>query len=117
MNPCAVLSTEAELEAAVADSFEQPVVLLKHSKWCGRSQQIIEATLGELETLSQVGCRVLIVQNHRALSNVVARRFNIRHETPQVVVIRNGQVTWHAAHSQITGHALRRAIGIEARPL
>ena len=113
-NPCAVLSTEAELETALADSFERPLVLLKHSEWCDRSQRVIEAALGELETwATEIGCRVLVVQNHPELSDAIARLLKIRHETPQVVLIRNGQVTWHAAHFDINSHALRRAIGMQ----
>ncbi len=108
---CTVLSTDAELEAALVESFNQPLVLFKHSEWCGRSERVLEAALAELERVTdRVECRVLVVQTHRALSDAVARRFNIRHETPQVVVIRYGLVTWHAAHWQITGDALRRAI-------
>src|SRR6185295_5148983 len=114
-NHCAVLSTPTEFEAAVVDSFKQPLVLLKHSEWCHRSQRIIEAALGELEKLATY-CRVVIVQDHRALSDTIARRFNIRHETPQVVVIRNGRVTWHAAHSDINAPALRRAIALGVPP-
>lgn len=111
---CTVLSTEAELEAALSDSFERPLVLMKHSEWCGWSQRVTEAALGELERwATHVGCRVLVVQNHPDLSNAIARRFGICHETPQVIVVRNGQVTWHAAHSDITSHALRRAIRME----
>jgi bacillithiol system protein YtxJ len=111
---CAVLSTTAELEAAVADSFELPLVLLKHSEWCNRSQRVIEDALVELERwATKIGCRVLVVQDHRELSDAVARLFNIRHETPQVIVLRNGRVTWHAAHFDITSHALRRAIAVD----
>jgi bacillithiol system protein YtxJ len=112
VEPCGVLSTEAEFDAALSESFERPLVLLKHSEWCNLSQSAIAVARGELETWAkEVGCRIVVVQNHRALSDTIARRLGIRHETPQVVVIRNGHITWHAAHFEITTDALRRAIG------
>lgn len=116
-NSCGVLSTDTELKAALVDSFARPIVLLKHSEWCDRSQRVMGAALVELERwATQIGCRVLVVQDHRELSDAVARLFNVRHETPQVIVLRNGRVTWHAAHFDITSHALRRAIGVEVGP-
>lgn len=111
LNSCATLSTDAELEAALSESFERPVVLLKHSEWCSVSERAIEAARGEIEEWAKrIGCRIVVVQNQRELCDSIARRLGIRHETPQILVIRNGRAVWDASHAGITESSVRRAL-------
>jgi len=118
LESCEELSTVAEFHAAVAESFDRPVVILKHSVSCGRSEYAMETVFGELERWAQgaaqgvkdVSCRVVVVQEHRGLSDAIERRFKIRHHTPQLILIRNGRVVWHASHWGITDAAMRRAL-------
>ena len=110
---CVVLSNDADLETMVAESFTRPVVLLKHSEWCWVSQTAIEAARGELNGWAkQIGCRIVIVQHYPELSAAIARRLDIPHETPQVIVLRNGRTTWDASHTEITADAVRRALDV-----
>jgi bacillithiol system protein YtxJ len=108
---CTVLSTEAELDAALAESFTRPLVLLKHSDSCGRSEYAIGTALRELESWSErVGCGLVVVQDHRRLSDAIARRLGVRHETPQMLLVRNGRIVWHASHWGISDATVRRAL-------
>jgi hypothetical protein len=50
------------------------------------------------------------VQNQRELCDSIARRLGIRHETPQILVIRNGRAVWDASHAGITESSVRRAL-------
>ena len=115
---CEELSTVADFDALVAESFERPVVILKHSDSCGRSAYAMETVFGELERWAQgvpqgvkdVSCRVVIVQERRGLSDAIEQRLRIRHQTPQLILLRNGRVAWHASHWGITEEAMRRAL-------
>lgn len=50
------------------------------------------------------------VIGQRELSNWIAERFGVRHESPQALVVRDGQATWNASHSAITADALRQQV-------
>ena len=108
---CLVLSHEADIDALIAESFRRPVVLLKHSEWCNRSHAAIDVARRELGSWGkQIDCRIVIVQQHRAVAAAIARRLDIRHETPQIILLRDGQATWDAAHTDITAKAVKRAL-------
>jgi bacillithiol system protein YtxJ len=50
------------------------------------------------------------VQRARALSNEIAHRLGVRHESPQIIIVRNGQVVWDASHFSITADAVTDAV-------
>lgn len=111
LESCAELSTVAEFDTAVAESFDRPVFVLKHSDSCGRSEYAMHTAFREVERWAQgVRCRLVVVQDSRALSNAIEQRLKIRHETPQLLLFRNGRVVWHASHWGITDAAMRRAL-------
>ena len=85
--------------------------IFKHSLTCGIStaawrpfQQFVEqsAELGDDHA-------VIEIQNARPVSAEVATRFGVRHESPQALLIRDGEVVWHASHWEIDREALQSA--------
>ena len=84
------------LDRLFADSFERPVVLLKHSTTCGISS-------GVYREVSLVGSDVnlVVIQSHREISNEIASRTGIRHESPQAIVLIDGRPVYHASHYDI----------------
>jgi len=88
-----------------------PVVLYKHSATCGRSalaREEIRALVADSPRPLRVG--MIVVQSARAVSNDVARRFAVRHESPQVLVVCEGRAVWTASHFRVTADAVRAAI-------
>ncbi len=55
-------------------------------------------------------CYFVDVVGNRPVSQAVAEKTGVRHESPQAIVLRNGSVAWHAAHYSITGDALLDAL-------
>jgi monothiol bacilliredoxin len=53
---------------------------------------------------------MVTVQTHRALSNAIAQKLGVRHETPQALLVRNGRVVWSASHFRVTAAAVDDAI-------
>lgn len=51
------------------------------------------------------------VIEERAVSLALAERLGVRHESPQVLLIRDGRVDWHDSHHRITAPALAAAVG------
>ena len=106
-----VLSTLEDLDTAIAGSASRPLLMLKHSLTCGTSAYAHEEFE---EVLSEPGppvdACVVHVQPGRAVSNAIAERFGIRHESPQLLLISNGQVVWHASHHRITRREIAAAL-------
>ncbi len=52
------------------------------------------------------------MQYARALSNHIAETLGVRHETPQVLLVKGGEVFYHASHFDISTGALREAVDL-----
>ncbi|MEM7357326.1 MAG: monothiol bacilliredoxin BrxC family protein [Acidobacteriota bacterium] len=50
------------------------------------------------------------MQNARDVSNEIAQRTGVKHESPQALLMRDGTVTWHASHWSIQAEALQEAL-------
>lgn len=105
------LSTIEDLDAAIAASAFRPVLIFKHSATCGTSAVASE----EIDDLAAAvplpaDIYVLRIQSARALSNEIERRFRVRHESPQILLIRDGKVVWSATHYRVTAAAITAAV-------
>jgi len=86
-------------------------VIFKHSATCGTSAYAHEEILDLLaEGPLEADVYLINVHSHRATSNAVASRFALRHESPQVLVIRDGVLAWHASHHRVTSDEIAAAL-------
>ena len=115
------IETLADLDAALAGSTNRPILIFKHSITCGSSEVARE----EIEDLSleieregwPVDLFVVRVQAARAVSNAIEARMRVRHESPQALLISNGQVIWRASHFRVTATAMAAALRQHAAAL
>jgi bacillithiol system protein YtxJ len=92
------------LEGLSARSNETPVVIFKHSATCGIS------SIAYREMARVQGVVALVdVQSARGVSREIEARTGIEHESPQVIILRNGKAVWHASHSRIKADAVEQA--------
>lgn len=111
MNRLKTLPDTAALEAAIAESRQRPVVIFKHSRTCGISCEAYDALHTHLaDTAGDASYNVITVQSHRRVSDEAEARLGVRHETPQVIVLRDGVPVWNASHFRITPETLKRAL-------
>ncbi len=99
--PIIPLDTPDTLEQAIEASHTQPVLLFKHSVSCPVSASV-QAIVNRLSSDTDMTIYRLVVQAARPLSNTISERFNIRHESPQMLVLANGALHAHASHYSIT---------------
>ena len=100
------VSDRDDLERLFAASDEQPVVLFKHDFACPISVHAyheLAAVPGEVPLID--------VGRQRELSQEVATRMGIKHESPQVIVVRHGRPIYAASHWDITSEDVTRAAG------
>jgi bacillithiol system protein YtxJ len=103
MLPLHALSDLDELDAAIAESRQRPVLLFKHSRTCGVSCEALDELHAHVEDSGGAASYKLItVQSHRQLSNEAAALLGVRHETPQAILLRHGRPVWTASHFKIT---------------
>ena len=106
-----VLDSADVLEDVIVTSEERLVLLFKHSVTCGTSAQAYDELVDHLITCQHTTQYVIVtVQTHRDLSDAVAARFKVRHETPQTLLIHKGQVVWEASHFSVTAETIKAAI-------
>jgi len=96
---------DAALEELFERSNERPVLLFKHSNACpisAHAYREMEQFKGDVP--------IVVVQESREVSREVETRTGVRHETPQALVLRNGEVVWSASHFDITRDAVESAL-------
>ena len=100
------------LDAAIAESRERPVLLFKHSRYCGVSCEALDELTAHIESREGGGVsyKMITVQTHRPVSDAAAMRLGLRHETPQAILLRDGKVVWNASHFRITATQLDQAL-------
>ncbi len=98
------LESTADLDRALDQSRKLPVVFYKHSLTCGTSAFALDEVRAFLasETAARVAVRGVAVQTARAVSNELARRLGVRHETPQILIVTDGTVAWHRSHFRVS---------------
>ncbi len=105
------LSHLDDLDAAIAESRERPVLLFKHSRTCGVSCEALDELHAHVEeSQGSAAYKLITVQSHRQLSNEAATRLGVRHETPQAILLRDGRPVWTASHFRITKRHLDNAL-------
>jgi len=96
------------LDAAIAESRDRPVLLFKHSRYCGVSCEALDELQSHIDARGGSGAsyKMITVQTHRPVSDAAAHRLGIRHETPQAILLRDGKAVWNASHFRITASQL-----------
>lgn len=98
------VSNQEDLDRLLAASAERPVVLFKHDYACSISVRAYWDMAGVPGDVSLID-----VERQRALSQEVAARLGVKHESPQVIVVRDGQPVYAASHYGISREAVTRA--------
>jgi bacillithiol system protein YtxJ len=78
-------------------SFQKPQVLFKHSSRCGTSS----LALNRLERATEIpdaDFYLLDLIRYRNVSDTIASLFNVHHESPQVLLIKNGECHYEESH-------------------
>src|SRR5918999_2234422 len=101
-----------ELERALIDSHERPVLLFKHSFTCGISAEALDELRSHIDDSpsAAVNYAMVTVQTHRDICNTITERLGVRHETPQAILVRDGRAIWSASHFRVNAAELQKAL-------
>lgn len=94
------------------DSHNRPVAILKHSTSCGVSRMVLRQFEQEYNLQEdKMDLYFLDLLSFREISNKIASRFNVPHESPQLIIIKDGKVVYDASHGEISAESLKPFIG------
>ncbi len=101
------LNQMEQLNTIVEESGSRPVVIFKHSTRCGISRAVLKMferkyTFND----QQMKLYYLDLLQNRDISNEIAGRFSIHHESPQLIVIKDGMPVFNASHHSIDAELL-----------
>jgi bacillithiol system protein YtxJ len=94
------LTSSQQLEALKQKSQEQPQVIFKHSTRCSISS-MVKNRLDRGNQPKGTDFYFLDLIKHRDISNKISEDFNVYHESPQVIIIKNGESIYDESHSGI----------------
>lgn len=105
------LTSVHDVEALIERSRSRPCLILKHSTSC----PISSLAKNRLEMqwdipVEDMEVYYLDLLRHRDVSNYIAAEFGVRHESPQVLLIKDGRSVYDASHLDIRVDELRPAV-------
>lgn len=104
------VTTIAQLEQVMSDTASDPIVLFQHDPYCPISQYAYQQMRRLTYPISLIN-----VSQHHDLTEAIEERTGIRHESPQVIVLKQGDASWSASHYAITQEAVEEALQADER--
>ncbi len=95
-----ILRSVEQLEEIKSVSYLQPQVIFKHSTRCSISS-VVRNRLERSEISAHIRFHYLDLLAFRTVSSQVAEMFSVYHESPQVLLIKNGECVYEASHQGI----------------
>jgi bacillithiol system protein YtxJ len=99
--PWIALNSIDQLDAIAERSKGKTQLIFKHSTRCGISRMVMNQFVAAYDLDLNADLYYLDLLSYRDVSNEVGYKFEVMHESPQLLVIRNGVVVAHASHGGI----------------
>jgi bacillithiol system protein YtxJ len=100
------LTTEKQLEEIDKLSYTSEIkgiLLFKHSTRCSISSMALNRLERSLKISDSLPIYLLDLLDHRSISRHIAERYGVVHQSPQILIIKNGKCIYDASHSGING--------------
>lgn len=109
--PWIALNDLKQLSEIESKSKTKTQVIFKHSTRCGISRMVMNQFIDAYSlTEKDLDLYYLDLLSYRDISNEVAAKFQVMHESPQLLVIKNGVVVAQDSHGAINSINLQQFI-------
>jgi bacillithiol system protein YtxJ len=95
------LTDLGQLNEIMQLSHEKPVLIFKHSTRCSISRFALKQFENEFDLEGIVDAYFLDLIEHRDISNEIASRFGVQHQSPQLLLIKEGKSVYDVSHSEL----------------
>lgn len=97
------IESEEDLAQAIERSYQHKIAIFKHSTRCFISKTVLKNFEREIDNLDhELDLYYLDLLEHRVISNKISKDLEIRHESPQLIIIEDGKVINSASHEDIS---------------
>jgi|TARA_B110000495_G_scaffold113202_1_gene97941 bacillithiol system protein YtxJ len=105
------LELENQLTEFIELSKSKPIAMFKHSTRCSLSS-VVKSRLERAWNINDndIDMYYLDLLNYRNISNKIVSLFAIEHQSPQLIVLHQGKVLYHASHGEIDAGVLKESI-------
>ena len=104
------LTDVSQLDEIVENSNDKTIGIFKHSTRCSISRFALKQFENEYSLEDTIDLYFLDLLNHRDISNEIANRFQVMHQSPQLLLIKNGVAVYYASHSDIQAEVLEKYV-------
>lgn len=99
---------EVSFDEIEKESYKKPVILFKHSTRCSISRFVWNRFQQDYDIPNEKAALYFLdLLAYRSVSNEVAEKFGVIHQSPQIIVIKDGVVTYDASHDEIDVEKLK----------
>lgn len=105
------IQTSEQLDQIQEASFKKPQVIFKHSTTCSISKMAF-SRFERAEAPDSIDFHYLDLLNFRPISNLIAEKFQVHHESPQVILIKDGVCVYDESHYGIMMDELIEQAGV-----
>jgi len=105
------LTDMSQLNEIEVTSSTKPVVIFKHSTRCGISRMVLNQFEANADfDEDAVELYYLDLLSYRDISNEIADRFQVFHQSPQMLIVINSEAVHHSSHAEIVPSTLHRIL-------
>nr|WP_298999072.1 bacillithiol system redox-active protein YtxJ [uncultured Allomuricauda sp.] len=108
--PWIPLTSVNQLDDIEVQSNEKPQLIFKHSTTCGISRMVLNMFTGSYNLGDIADLHFLDLHAHRDVSNEVATKFGVMHQSPQLLIVKNGEISFHTSHGSIADIDLKEYV-------
>ena len=100
--PGITIQSKADFELLIENSFIRPQLIFKHSTRCSISRYVLSDFIAHFTFSSdELEAHYLDLLSYRKISNQIAEQLEVIHQSPQILLIKNGKVVVYASHEGI----------------
>lgn len=106
------VGTIQQFESVLSSSSEHPLLIFKHSTRCPISAGAYEQVQSFLRDYPETDATFALIKviESRDVSSEAAARLGVQHQSPQAILVKNGEAVWDRSHSRITNAALKEVL-------
>ena len=108
--PWKALNTVSQLDDIAKQSKAKTQLVFKHSTRCGISRMVMNQFVSAYDIDINADLYYLDLLSYRDVSNEVGYKFQVMHQSPQLLVIKNGVAVAHASHGGINELDINRFV-------
>ncbi len=99
-----------QLNEILEKTTENTNLFFKHSTRCSISSMALKLFESDWKNIENVDCYFIDLISFRDVSNTIAQKTNIEHQSPQVIVLKNNNVIYYASHQSIDAEKILNII-------